>query len=73
MSAQQWAACAERCPWSAAGRVRANEHHTHTFPLDQFHVAIETSNERRDGALKVIIEPWRLTRIRPEHHSNLQA
>jgi len=44
-------------PLVADGRIRVNELHTHTFPLDEFWTAIDTFNERRDGALKVIIEP----------------
>ncbi len=44
-------------PLVADGRIRVNELHTHTFPLDDFETAIDTFNERRDGALKVILEP----------------
>jgi len=44
-------------PLVANGQIRVNELHTHTFPLDEFQTAIDTFNERRDGALKVIIEP----------------
>lgn len=44
-------------PLVADGRIRVNELHTHTFPLDEFEAAIDTFNERRDGALKVILEP----------------
>jgi L-iditol 2-dehydrogenase len=44
-------------PLVSDGRIRVNELHTHTFPLDEFRTAIDTFNERRDGALKVIIEP----------------
>lgn len=44
-------------PFVVDGRIRVNELHTHTFPLDEFQTAIDTFNERRDGALKVIIEP----------------
>ena len=44
-------------PLVADGRMRVNKLHTHTFPLDEFQTAIDTFNERRDGALKVIIEP----------------
>lgn len=39
------------------GRIRVKELHTHTFALDDFAEALTTFNERRDGALKVIIEP----------------
>ncbi len=44
-------------PLVSDGRIRVNELHTHTFPLADFREAIDTFNERRDGALKVIIEP----------------
>ncbi len=44
-------------PLVADGRIRVNELHTHTFTLDEFQTALDTFNERRDGALKVIIEP----------------
>jgi L-iditol 2-dehydrogenase len=44
-------------PFVVDGRIRVKELHTHTFPLDEFQTAIDTFNERRDGALKVIIEP----------------
>ncbi len=44
-------------PLVADGRIRVNELHTHTFSLEEFETALDTFNERRDGALKVIIEP----------------
>jgi L-iditol 2-dehydrogenase len=44
-------------PLVADGRIRVNELHTHTFALDDFETAIDAFNERRDGALKVILEP----------------
>jgi L-iditol 2-dehydrogenase len=44
-------------PLVADGRIRAKELHTHTFPLDEFAEALDTFNERRDNALKIIIEP----------------
>jgi L-iditol 2-dehydrogenase len=44
-------------PLVSDGRIRVNELHTHTFPLGEFRRAIDTFNERRDGALKVILEP----------------
>lgn len=44
-------------PLVADGRIRVKELHTHTFPLTDFAEALDTFNERRDGALKVIIEP----------------
>lgn len=39
------------------GRIRVKELHTHTFPLTDFAEAMTTFVERRDGALKVIIQP----------------
>lgn len=39
------------------GQMRAGELITHQFPLTSFPEALETFNERRDGALKVIVEP----------------
>jgi L-iditol 2-dehydrogenase len=44
-------------PLVSDGRIRVSELHTHTFKLDEFRTALDTFNERRDGALKVIIEP----------------
>jgi L-iditol 2-dehydrogenase len=44
-------------PLVADGRVRISQLHTHTFPLDEFELAMDTFNLGRDGALKVIIEP----------------
>jgi L-iditol 2-dehydrogenase len=44
-------------PLVADGRIRVNALHTHTFPLEEFATALDTFNRRRDGALKVIIEP----------------
>jgi L-iditol 2-dehydrogenase len=44
-------------PFVVDGRIRVGELHTHTFPLEEFATALDTFNERRDGALKVIIEP----------------
>ena len=38
-------------------RIRVKELHTHTFSLDDFAEGLATFNERRDGAIKVIIEP----------------
>lgn len=39
------------------GRMRARELVTHRMPLEQFGEALATFNERRDGAMKVIVEP----------------
>ncbi len=44
-------------PLVADGRIRVKELHTHTFPLEEFATALETFNERRDGAMKVVVEP----------------
>ena len=44
-------------PLVADGRIRAKELITHRFPLDDFADALKTFNERKDGAMKVIIEP----------------
>jgi L-iditol 2-dehydrogenase len=44
-------------PLVADGRIRVNELHTHTFPLTEFGEALATFNERRQDAIKVIVEP----------------
>jgi L-iditol 2-dehydrogenase len=44
-------------PFVVDGRIRAGELHTHTFPLERYAEALDTFNERRGGALKVIVEP----------------
>lgn len=44
-------------PLVADGRIRAADLITHRFPLDRFDDALATFNERRDGAMKVIVEP----------------
>jgi threonine dehydrogenase-like Zn-dependent dehydrogenase len=44
-------------PLVADGRIRARDLITHRFPLDDFPDALTTFNERKDGAMKVIIEP----------------
>jgi L-iditol 2-dehydrogenase len=44
-------------PLVSDGRIRVNELHTHTFALEDFREALDTFNERRGGALKVILEP----------------
>ena len=48
---------ADVIPLVVDGRIRVKELHTHTFPLEEFDTALRTFNERRDGALKVIVEP----------------
>ena len=44
-------------PLVAAGRIRVKELHTHSFPLSDFSIALDTFNQRSDGAIKVILEP----------------
>jgi L-iditol 2-dehydrogenase len=44
-------------PLVADGRIRARELITHRFPLQEFGDALATFNERKDGAMKVIVEP----------------
>ena len=44
-------------PLVVDGRIRAGDLITHHFPLDDFAEALATFNERRDGALKVIVQP----------------
>ena len=44
-------------PLVSDGRIRAAELVTHRFPLDDFAEALATFNERKDGAMKVIVEP----------------
>jgi L-iditol 2-dehydrogenase len=41
----------------ASGAVTTKGIHTHTFPLEQFGEALATFVERRDGAMKVVLEP----------------
>jgi L-iditol 2-dehydrogenase len=44
-------------PLVEGGRIRVGELITHHFPLADFAEAVDTFNERRDGALKVILQP----------------
>ena len=44
-------------PLVADGRIRVKELHTHTFPLSRFGEAMTTFRERRENAIKVIVEP----------------
>jgi L-iditol 2-dehydrogenase len=44
-------------PLVADGRIRAKELITHRFPLGEFGDALATFNERKEGAMKVIVEP----------------
>lgn len=44
-------------PLVERGRIRAEQLVTHRFALEEFDEAIETFTERRDGAMKVVIEP----------------
>jgi len=41
----------------AAKQLRVDDLITHCFPLEDFAVALETFVKRRDGAIKVVIEP----------------
>jgi L-iditol 2-dehydrogenase len=41
----------------ASGAVTTKGIHTHTFPLEKFGEALATFVERRDGAMKVVLEP----------------
>ena len=41
----------------ANGAVTTKGIHTHTLRLDQFDEALATFVERRDGAMKVVLEP----------------
>ena len=44
-------------PLVVEGHIRVGELITHHFPLVDFAEAIDTFNERRDGALKIILQP----------------
>ena len=44
-------------PLVANGRIRASKMITHHFPLEKFAEALDTFNERRGCAMKVILEP----------------
>lgn len=44
-------------PLVASGRIRAKDLITHRFPLAEFADALATFNGRKDGAMKVIVEP----------------
>lgn len=41
----------------ASGRLVVRDLITHTFPLEQFSAAFDTFASRKDGALKVVVEP----------------
>lgn len=45
-------------PLVREGRIRVTPLITHHFPLDEFAEAVTVFNERRDGAVKVVIHPW---------------
>lgn len=44
-------------PFVVDRRIRVSELHTHSFPLVEFANALQTFDERRDGALKVLVQP----------------
>ena len=41
----------------AAKQLRVDDLVTHTFPLEDFGIALETFINRSDGAVKVVVEP----------------
>ncbi len=41
----------------ASGRLVVRDLVTHVFPLDDFRTALETFTSRKDGAIKVVVEP----------------
>lgn len=41
----------------AAGQLRVDDLVSHTFPLEHFATALDTFVNRRDGAIKVVVEP----------------
>jgi L-iditol 2-dehydrogenase len=45
-------------PLVSERRIRVAELITHHFPLEEFDEAVNVFNERRDGAVKVVIHPW---------------
>jgi L-iditol 2-dehydrogenase len=43
--------------WIAAKQLRVDDLITHRFPLEKFATALDTFVNRRDGAIKVVVEP----------------
>jgi L-iditol 2-dehydrogenase len=41
----------------ASRQIEVNDLITHTFPLERFGEALDTFVNRRDGAIKVVVEP----------------
>ena len=41
----------------SSGAVDAKRMITHVFPIDEIHQAFDTFQNRRDGAVKVVIHP----------------
>jgi L-iditol 2-dehydrogenase len=41
----------------AAGHIKVKDLITHTFPLEDFAEGLDTFVSRRDGVIKVVIEP----------------
>jgi L-iditol 2-dehydrogenase len=44
-------------PMVASGQLKVADLITHTFPLDQFSKALDVFVNRREGVIKVVIEP----------------
>jgi L-iditol 2-dehydrogenase len=44
-------------PMIAAGQLKVKDLVTHTFPLEQFSEALDLFVNRRDGVIKVVVEP----------------
>jgi len=44
-------------PMIAAGQLKVADLVTHTFPLEQFSKALDLFVNRRDGVIKVVVEP----------------
>ncbi|HEV8635449.1 MAG TPA: hypothetical protein VG370_14575 [Chloroflexota bacterium] len=49
--------CEEVLPLMVRGAVDVRKLLTHRFPLSRFSEALDTFVERKDGALKVLVEP----------------
>ncbi len=49
--------CKEVLELMSSGQINAKDLITHTFPLSEFHQAMETFTKRLDGAMKVVVTP----------------